>query len=163
MRVLPTLSILVASLASASAPVAAQSPHPIVGAWERFSVKDSTGTDVSPRPPAAFTIFSAEGFYSQTTIPTGRPKVAKPLADYTKEELLARFNGAEARHGQYTVSVSRKTLTRTYTTSLNPNLEGGAPQVQNFRIEGDVLILTSVTPGNKSEVRFRRAKKQPQR
>jgi hypothetical protein len=158
-RVLPTLSILVASLVSASA-LAAQSPHPIVGAWERFSIKDSTGTDVSPPPPAAFTIFSAEGFYSQTAVPKGRPKLQKPLADYTKEELLARFTGTEARHGQYTVSVSRKTLTRTYTSSTNPNAEGGAPQVQNFRIDGDVLILTSVTPGNKSEARFRRAKKQ---
>ena len=67
MRLLPTLSILVASLASAS--VSAQSPHPIVGAWERFSIKDSTGTDISPAPAAAFTIFSAEGFYSQTAIP----------------------------------------------------------------------------------------------
>jgi len=158
-RVLPTLSILVASLVTASA-LEAQSPHPIVGAWERFSIKDSTGTAVSPPPPAAFTIFSAEGFYSQMAMPTGRPKLGKPLADYTKEELLARFTGAEARRGQYTVSVSRKTLTRTYTSSLNPDSEGGAPQVQNFRIDGDVLILTSVTPGNKSETRFRRAKKQ---
>lgn len=158
MRLLPTLSILVASLASAS--VSAQSPHPIVGAWERFSIKDSTGTDISPAPAAAFTIFSAEGFYSQTAIPAGRPKLAKPLADYTREELLARFARTEARRGQYTISVSRKTLTRTFTSSLDPDSEGGNPQVQNFRIDGDVLILTSVTPGNKSEVRFRRAKKQ---
>ena len=157
MRALPTLSIVVACLAGAVAPVAAQ--HPIVGAWERFSIKDSTGTDVTPAPPAAFTIFSAEGFYSQIAIPTGRAKVDKPLADYTKEELLARFNRAEARRGQYTISQSRNTLTRTYTTSLNPNSEGSEPQVQRFRIEGDVLILTSMSPGNKSEVRFRRAKK----
>ena len=157
MRVLPTLSILVASLVSASTPVAAQTPHPIVGAWERFAMKDSTGTDVTPLPPAAFTIFSGDGFYSQTAIPTGRAKVAKPLADYTKEELLARFSNAEARRGQYTISGN--TLTRTYVSNLNPNNEGGTPQVQRFRIERDVLILTSVSPGNRSEVKFRRAKK----
>ena len=124
MRVLRTLSILVASLVSAGAQVAAQAPHAIVGAWERFAIKDSTGTDVAPPPPAAFTIFSADGFYSQTAIPTGRPKVTKPLADYTKEELLARFDRAEARRGQYTISGN--TLTRTYVSSLNPNSEDGA-------------------------------------
>ena len=159
MRALPALSIAVACLVSTSAHIAAQAPHPIVGAWERFSIKDSTGTDVTPPPPAAFVIFSAEGFYSQTAIPTGRAKVDKPLADQTKEELLARFNRTEARRGQYSISPSSRTLTRTYAASLNPNSEGSEPQVQRFRIEGDVLILTSVTPGNKSEVRFRRAKK----
>ena len=160
MRALPALSIVVASLVSAAAPAVAQSPHPIVGAWERFSIKDSTGTDVTPPPPPAFTIFSAEGFYTQMAIPAGRAKLDKPLADYTKDELLARFARAEARRGQYSISGSRATLTRTYTSSLNPSSEGSAPQVQNFRIDGDVLILTSVVPGNKSEVRFRRAKKQ---
>ena len=157
MRVLPTLSILVASLLSAGAPGAAQTPHPIVGAWERFAMKDSAGSDVTPLPPAAFTIYSADGFYSQTAIPTGRPKVTKPLAEYTKEELLARFTNAEARRGRYTISGN--TLTRTYVSNLNPNNEAGPPQVQRFRIEGDVLILTSVSPGNRSEVKFRRAKK----
>jgi hypothetical protein len=134
----------------------AQGGQKLVGAWERFAMKDSTGADVRPLPPAAFTIFSADGFYSQTAIPTGRAKVDKPLADYTKEELLARFNRSEARRGKYTVSGN--TLTRTYESSLNPSDEGRAPQVQRFRIEGDVLILTSPSPTNKSEVRWRRQK-----
>ena len=111
---------------------------------------------MQPSPPAAFTIFSADGFYSQTAIPTGRAKVDKPLADYTKEELLARFNRSEARRGKYTVSGN--TLTRTYASTLNPNDEGRAPQVQRFRIEGDVLILTSPSPTNKGETRWRRQK-----
>lgn len=154
MRVLLTLSFLVASLANAGNRAEAQGP--IVGAWERFAMKDSTGTDVQTQPPAAFTIFSADGFYSQTAIPTGRPKLTKPLADYTKDELLSRYNRTEARRGRYTVSGN--TLTRTYVSSLNANDEGRDPQVQRFRIEGDVLILTSTSPTNKSEVRFRRAK-----
>jgi hypothetical protein len=119
-------------------------------------MKDSTGADIQNPPPAAFTIFSADGFYSQTAIPSGRPKVDKPLTDYTKEELLSRFNRAEARRGRYTVSGN--TLTRTYVASLNPNDEGRDPQVQRFRIEGGVLVLTSTSPTNKSEVRWRRAK-----
>lgn len=154
MRVLLTLSLLVASLASVGNRAEAQGP--LVGAWERFAIKDSTGTEVQTLPPAAFTIFSANGFYSQTAIPTDRPKVDKPLADYTKEELLSRFSRAEARRGRYTVSGN--TLTRTYVSSLNPNDEGRTPQIQHFRIEGDVLVLTSTAAGNKSEVRFRRAK-----
>jgi len=153
MRVLLTLSLLVASLAAANR---AEAQNPLVGTWERFAMKDSTGADVQNPPPAAFTIFSADGFYSQTAIPTGRPKVDKPLADYTKEELLSRFNRAEARRGRYTVSGN--TLTRTYVSTLNPNDEGRDPQVQRFRIEGGVLVLTSTSPTNKSEVRWRRAK-----
>jgi hypothetical protein len=155
-RRLLTLSLLVTSLAAVSSRAAAQGRNPIVGAWERFSMKDSTGADLQNPPPPAFTIFSPDGFYSQTAIPTGRAKVDKPLAEYTKEELLARFNRTEARRGRYTVSGN--TLTRTYDSSLNPNNEGNPPQVQRFRIEGDVLVLTSTSPTNKSEVRWRRAK-----
>jgi hypothetical protein len=102
------------------------------------------------------TSFSSDGFYEQMTIPAGRPKPAKPLADYTKEELLARFTRVEARRGRYTVSGT--TLTRTYVASLNPNDEGRDPQVQRFRVEGDVLILTSTSAGNRGEARFRRVR-----
>ena len=119
-------------------------------------MKDSTGADVQNPPPAAFTMYSADGFYSQIAIPTGRAKVDKPLTDYTKEELLARFTRSEARRGRYTVPGN--TLTRTYVATLNPNDEGRDPQVQRFRVEGGVLVLTSTSPGNKSEVRWRRAK-----
>ena len=155
MHVFLTLSLVVTALVTAS-PSEGQGRSSLVGAWERFAMKDSTGADVQNLPPAAFTIFSADGFYSQTAIPTGRPKVDKPLADYTKEELLSRFNLTEARRGRY--SVSGNTLTRTYVSTLNPNDEGRGPQVQRFRIEGNVLVLSSTSPANKSEVRWRRAK-----
>lgn len=156
MRVLLTLSLLGVVLGPGSSRVEAQGRAALVGAWERFAMKDSTGTDITPLPPAAFTIFSPDGSYSQIAIPTGRPKLNKPLADYTKEELLARFSRAEARRGRY--SAMGTTLTRTYAASLDPNAEGRDPQVQHYRIAGDVLILTSTSPTNKSEVRFRRVK-----
>lgn len=157
MRVLLTMSLMGAVLAGGGHRAEAQDRAWLVGAWERFAMKDSTGADVRPVPPAAFAIFSADGSYVQMAIPTGRPKVDKPLADYTKEELLARFSGAEARRGRY--SAMGTTLTRTYTVSLDPNAEGREPQVQHYRIDGDVLILTSTSPAtNKSEVRFRRVK-----
>ena len=150
------LSLLITSLITAGSRGEAQGGRALVGAWERTSIKDSTGTPTQPTPPVAFTIFSADGFYSQTAFPTGRSKIEKPLADYTKEELLTRFNRAEARRGHYTVAGN--TLTRAYDATLNPNDEGRAAQVQRFRIEGDVLILTSPSPANKSETRWRRAK-----
>ena len=156
MRVLLTLSLMGVVLAGGGNRAEAQRRPSLVGAWERFAMKDSTGADVSPLPPAAFTIFSADGSYSQMAIPTGRAKVNKPLADYTKEELLERFGRAEARRGRY--STMGTTLTRTYTASLDPNAEGRDPQVQHYRVVGDVLILTSTSPTNKSEVRFRRVK-----
>jgi len=150
------LSLLITSLIAVATSAEAQGGRGLVGAWERVSIKDSTGAAVQPTPPTAFTVFTADGFYSQIAIPTGRSKVDKPLAGYTKEELLGRFDRAEARRGHYTVSGN--TLTRTYDMTLNPNDEGRAPQVQRFRIEGGMLVLTSPSPTNKSETRWRRAK-----
>jgi len=159
-RMLLTMSLLGVLLAGGSDRADAQGRAALVGAWERFSIKDSTGALRNPQPPAAFTIFSADGSYMQMAIPTGRPKVDKPLADYTKEELLARFSRVEARRGHY--SALGTTLTRTYTASLDPNAEGREPQVQHYRIDGDVLTLTSTSPAtNKSETKFRRVKQKP--
>ena len=72
----------------------------------------------------------------------------------TKEELLNRFQLLFAHHGTY--AVSGNTLTRRTISHSNPNVEG-TELVQEFRIEGDLLILTRAE--NKAEARFRRAKK----
>jgi hypothetical protein len=104
-------------------------------------------------PVQAFLIFSASGHFAQTVMPDGRPKLSKPLPDMTKEELLARFQGLGARFGTYTL-VGNK-LTRKNVAHVNPAAEGTG-ETQLFRIEGDVLILT--TEGEKGEVRFRRLK-----
>jgi len=134
----------------------AQSASQLAGTWERFSVRDDDGKMANPQPPAAFLIMTADGFYSQTAIPTSRPKLNKPLKDMTKDELLARFNNVVARRGTFTVSGNR--LTRTDVSNTSPNNEGtGQPQL--FKIEGDVLILTNPDTTKKDEVRFRRVKK----
>ena len=131
----------------------AQHQNPFVGAWERVSAKNDEGIDVQPPEPVAFVIFSADGYFSQTVIPTGRNKLKKPFEDMTKEELLHRFQLLFAWFGTYTVSGN--TLTRRIISHTNPNLEG-TEVVQEFRIDGDLLILTR--PGSKFETRFRRAK-----
>jgi hypothetical protein len=156
MRVRVALGILsflaLASITSAQTTNFSQ----FAGAWERFSLRDETGKMVSPQPPAPFLIMTADGFFSQTAIPTGRPKSTKALKDMTKDELLARFNQVVGRHGTYSVSGNR--LTRTDLSNIIPNNEGMS-QVQLFKLEGDVLILSNPATTKKDEVRFRRVKK----
>jgi hypothetical protein len=84
-------------------------------------------------------IFSADGYYSQTVIPTGRNKLKEPLEDMIKEELLNRFQLLFTCHGTYTVSGN--TLTRRIISHSNPDVEG-TELAQEFRVEGDMLILT---------------------
>jgi hypothetical protein len=121
MRVRIVVSLLLVCVLAYGARALAQPQNPLVGAWERLSLTNAEGVDIQPPEPAAFVIFSADGYYSQTVIPTGR-----------------------------------NTLTRRIISHSNPNIEG-TELVQEFRIEGDLLILT--VPGSKAEARFRRAQK----
>lgn len=121
---------------------------PLTGAWERASLRDSAGTILQPPAPAAFAIYSANGFFSQTAIPTGRATIDKPLTEMTKEELLARFQRVSAMRGTCTVSGNR--LTRKSLSSINPAQEGNE-LVQLFRIVGDTLILSSPNSASRTE------------
>ncbi len=152
MRVRIVVSLLFVCVFAYGASALAQNQNPLVGAWQRISLKNAEGVDIQPPEPAAFVIFSADGYFSQTVIPTGRTKLKKPFEDLTKEELLHRFQLLFAWQGTYTVSGN--TLTRRIISHTNPNVEG-TELVQEFRIEGDQLILTR--PGNKFEARFQRA------
>jgi hypothetical protein len=151
-RLIVVAAVLAWGVATAS-PARAQSP--LVGAWERVSLVDGEGKPTQPPAPAAFLLFTADGFFSQSGIPTGRAKTSKPLDQMSKEELLQRFNRLETRRGTYTVSGNR--LTRRNVAHGDPNQEG-TEQVQLFRIEGGMLILSSADPKQKNEARFRRAK-----
>jgi hypothetical protein len=73
----------------------------------------------------------------------------------TKDELLHQFQNLFAWRGTY--MVSGNTLTRRIISHTNPNLEG-TELVQEFRLEGDLLIWTR--PGSKAEARLRRAKQE---
>ena len=153
MRVRIVVALLFVFVFAYGASTLAQHQNPLVGAWERFSLKNDEGVDIQPPEPAAFVIFTADGYFSQTVIPTGRNKLKKPLEDLTKDELLHRFQNLFACRGTYTVSGN--TLTRRIISHTNPHIEG-AELVQEFRLEGDLLILTR--PGSKFEARFQRAK-----
>jgi hypothetical protein len=88
------------------------------------------------------TSFSSDGFYEQMTIPAGRPKPAKPLADYTKEELLARFTRVEARRGRYTVSGT----TPTYVATLNPKAAMHRPAIGLADVAGRSPVSAPASP-----------------
>ena len=122
MRTRIVVALLFVCVFAYGARAMAQPRNPLVGACERVSAKNDEGVDVQPPEPVAFVIFSADGYYSQTVIPTGR-----------------------------------NTLTRRIVSHSNPNVEG-TELVQEFRLAGDLLILT--TPGSKAETRFRRVKKE---
>lgn len=129
--------------------MAAQGGSPVVGAWQRITRTDAQGAPVTPEP--AYLFLSATGQFAQMILPAGRPKLDKPVAQMTKEELLARFDGVTARYGTYTVVGNR--LVRKNVSHSNPGAEGAGDD-QLFRIEGDVMTLTNEK--DKSEVRFRR-------
>lgn len=149
------LSAVAVAAFAVAAPAPAHAQSSVVGAWERVALSDAQGKPTQPPAPAAFVIFSADGFFSQSGVPTGRQKTAKPLDQMTKEELLQRFNRVETRRGTYTVAGNR--LTRRNVAHGDPAQEG-TEQTQLFRVEGDALILSSTDPKLKNEVRFRRAK-----
>src|SRR5688572_524461 len=162
MRCAPLFAVVAAFVSFNSISIA-QTSNPLVGAWERVSEVDAEGKPSQPLTPS-FVIFTADGFFSQTTLPASPPKIDKPagrpknddLNQMTREELVQRFNSVGARWGTYTVKGN--SLTRTDVRNLNSNFEG-AEQRQFFRIEEGVLILTNARdPKSKYEGRFRRAK-----
>ena len=146
-----TLATLLAVSSNASAP----NQKVFVGTWERFSSKNAAGEAVEERLVRSFLLFSADGHFSQTTNPAGREKLDKPLQEMTKEELLNRFVGVGASYGTYAIAGNK--LTRKFLSTTSPSADG-TEFVQMFRIEGDILILTSTTAGSKGEARFRRVK-----
>src|SRR3989442_14252783 len=135
MRVRIVVALLFVCIFAYGASALAQNQNPLVGAWERFSLKNDEGVDIQPPEQAAFVIFTADGYFSQTVIPTGRNKLKKPLEDLTKQELHHRFQNLFPCRGTYTLSGN--TLTRRIISHTNPTIEG--PElVQEFPIEGAV-------------------------
>jgi len=135
----------------------AQQVSPLIGTWERISLSDAKGKVSQVPDSATFLIISDDGYFAQTTIPGGRPSLSKSLGEMTKEELLGRFQGLVARYGTY--RTVKNIFIRSDLSHSDPAEEGGE-QVQAFRIEGDLLILTDPAPGDKTEARFRRIKRE---
>ena len=150
--VILTLTIMLAVRSTASAP----NQKAFVGTWERISAKDGEGKALEERLLPSNIIFAADGHYSQTAFPAGREKVAKPVKEMTREELVNRLDGVLAGYGTYTVTGNK--LTRKVLQHLNPAGQG-TEIIQEFRLEGDTLTLKVVSEALKnSEMRYKRVK-----
>ena len=150
--VLLTPTIMLAVRSTASAP----DEKTFVGTWERISATDGQGKALEERLLPSNIIFSADGHYSQTAFPAGREKVAKPVTEMTREQLVTRLDGVLAGYGTYTVTGN--TLTRKVLQHLNPATQG-TEIIQEFRLEGDTVTLKVVSEALKnSEARYKRVK-----
>jgi hypothetical protein len=154
MRIKP-VGILILFLTLAIAEVAQAQARALSGSWRRISLRDSTAQPLQPPLPPAFLIFSPNGYFSQTAIPAGRPKINKAWEDMTKEELLSQVGNVDAFSGSY--ELVGTTLTRTIVSALGTFFEG-TKFVQAVRFGGDTLILTWPNPANRSEARFLRVR-----
>ena len=150
-----SVGTLLLFLTLAIADVAHAQARALPGAWRRISFRDSTAQPLQARAVPAFVIFSANGYFSQSSFPADRPKIEKAWKDMSKQELLSLLEDAAAWSGSYTVSGT--TLTRTTVSSLDPTTEG-TKLVQVVRFAGDTLILTWPNPANRSESRFMRVR-----
>ena len=150
--VILTLTIMLPVSSTASAP----NQKAFVGTWERISATDGEGKALEERLLPSNIIFAADGHYSQTAFPAGRAKVAKPVTEMTREELINRLDGVLAGYGTYTVTGNK--LTRKVLQHLNPAGQG-TEIIQEFRLEGDTLTLKVVSEALKnSETRYKRVK-----
>ena len=133
--------------------VFAQGPDPIAGAWEGVSGKNvTTGAALPDLTPPLHVIY-AGGHYVQFTAAANRAKVATPVAEMTKEQLLDRYR-MQGQYGTYRVQGNK--VIRKIVAAANPNNEGNET-TSDFRIAGDTLIITSTNPQKQTiETRFRR-------
>ena len=124
--------------------LAQTAPNPLAGVWHNVA---------GPPVPQVMLILTTDGYYARIAIPPGRSEPKNDFDHRTREELMKQFGGVRASYGTYKVTGTR--LTRTVTASEDPGSEG-KERIQEFRFEGDVLVLKS--PDDQREARFRRMK-----
>jgi hypothetical protein len=112
-------------------------PSPVIGTWERvWLIRDG----VLQQPPSVpeYVFFGGDGYFMQMELPAGRPKVQKPLAKMTPEELKARFAHVAVAFGTYSIAAS--IVTRKHLRTDTPSSEG-YEHVRGFRFEGGFLRM----------------------
>jgi Lipocalin-like domain len=130
-------------------------PNPVIGVWERvWLIRD--GNLQQPPSVPEYIIFGSDGYFMQTELPPGRPKVQKTLAEMTPEELTARFDHFAVAFGNY--SVAENIVTRKHLRTDDPNTEG-YEQVRGFRFESGFLRMRGPNAnGTLADAWFRRVK-----
>ena len=134
--------------------VSAQSKDPVAGAWEQISSKNLKTGAMAQMPTPALHLVYADGHYVQFTAAAKRAKGNTPRAEMTKEQLVERYN-LQGQYGTYRVAGNK--LTRRIISAALPDNEG-LESTSDFRIEGDILIVTTSGANGGSENRYRRLK-----
>lgn len=144
----PLMLILLLSIG-----VSAQGRDPVAGAWEALPNPNPPAGQTNPNLPLH--LIYSNGHYVQFAAAANRAKSQKPNAEMTKEELLERYQ-MQGQYGTYRVDGNK--LIRKSISAANPNNEG-RETTQEFRLEGDILIVTGQNAqGQKTENRFKRLK-----
>jgi hypothetical protein len=135
--------------------VSAQAKDPVAGAWERTVQKNLTTGEMQRPSNPPLRIIYANGYYVQFTAEADRNKTEKPNSELTKDEMADRLR-MQGQSGTYRVEGAR--LTKKVISAAAPVNEG-REGTSDFRIEGDLLITTSVNAqGQKIEARYRKLK-----
>ena len=135
--------------------VLAQSKDPVAGAWERISVKNLKTGEMQPQSTPPLHMLLSDGHFVQFAAAANRAKGNTPREQMTKEQLVERYN-LQGQYGTYRVTGNK--LTRKIVSAASPDNEG-RESTADFRIEGDLMILTSTgADGATTETRQRRLK-----
>jgi hypothetical protein len=135
--------------------ILAQAKDPVAGAWERVSVKNVKTGEIQPQPTPPLHMLMIDGHFAQFAAAAKRAKGNTPREQMTKEQLVERYN-LQGQYGTYRVAGNK--LTRKTISAAAPDNEG-RENTSDFRIEGDVMIITSTgADGTVTETRQRRLK-----
>ncbi len=160
-RLIATLMVLVGGIACSPATeqeqpatqmtAEADEPGPLEGAWKLVERHRSDGTTV--KNPVGLMVF-AQKHYSWLVTIAERPRYEQ--GQETDAQKITVFDSLGANAGTYEVSGS--VLTRHPQVAKNPWVMELSEIVQDFKIEGDTLTLTSRPPegGQPNIVKFLR-------
>ena len=127
--------------------------HPLVGTWERTSLVVE-GQQVQPPGPPLVLMLGADGWFSQTALPTGRKPAGKPLDQWTVADYVSAFGEVGAARGTFTIAGN--VLTRKNIANIDPNGEG-RDAVAELTLQGDTLRVRGTNAnGRRFESEYRR-------
>jgi hypothetical protein len=156
------LFVSLAVVASAGAGMVAQSRQPaagsIKGVWKIAEVVTTgAGAETVSSPQPSLVIFTT-GHYSYLSINGSKPRSKVTTgATPTDAEKLAKFeewNSFTANGGTY--AVQGTTLTRRPTIAKNESVMSNPPVVDQMKLEGNTLWLTSKSPAGQPPSETRR-------
>lgn len=127
-------------------------PPSVEGAWLLDTTKD-VNTSQSKKQTAIM-IFTKGQFCLFVAAPDRRQPKDKPLADYSKKELLELLRDVDPNAGTYRIEGNRIVLKPTLT--LLPNQTGEELTLENVKVTGDRLSYEMMTPGGRLQRVWRR-------